>query len=136
MFVEGEDAEDGYVKSNYEAYINGDILSVVIKMDYIYDDMPVTPVYYYTFNINLDTKERVEFEELCEVAGFDKDNIDSSVLATLMENEESKYIPKEDKETGETVPYAVKKYKENSKTNRFICFVNIVCNQMILFRML
>ena len=64
---------------NYNSYINGNTLSVVIDIQYserLYKD-------YYTYNFDLNTLNLLSYEDVYKRAGFTDDNISSKVENTI-----------------------------------------------------
>ena len=71
--------EPDYVGINYEAYLNGDIVSIIIELKSGYIDWTDYNVY----NYNISTHEAVNNDEILEYAGVSKDEFISNAKKTF-----------------------------------------------------
>lgn len=71
--------EPDYVGINYEAYLNGDIVSIIIELKSGYIDWTD----YIVYNYNISTHEAVNNDEILEYAGVSKDEFISNAKKTF-----------------------------------------------------
>jgi len=81
-----------FYEVNYAAYVNEDILSVVIKST-LKEGQSAQRVMIQTYNYNLSTGEEVKLDELITKKAFNKDEINSKIRAVVQEaDNESKAV--------------------------------------------
>lgn len=127
-----------YVKSKYDSYTNGNILSILITITSGGTDVPRKD--YKTYNFNLETLKLVNYSDLYTSKNYTSDTINISV-----ENEILKHINAEiadanmpENETkGTYIDASVKNYKDSIKDNSIKYFIdaknklNIIVNIVI-----
>ena len=79
---EYEDAKTWYNIASYEVYTNKNVLSVVITTQSGGTD--VEKSIYYAYNFDLNTLKKLSFEEIYQIAGFTKENINSCSEAAIL----------------------------------------------------
>lgn len=66
---------------NYKKYVNNNALSVILT--YGVGSTDVVHPQYYTYNIDLKSGNKLSYQEVYKIAGFDSDNIDSKVESAI-----------------------------------------------------
>lgn len=72
-----------YIKTNYETYINKDILSVLLESEIGGTDAPIEN--YYAFNVNLKDLSKMNYEDIYHYAKFSEEDINKRVEKAISE---------------------------------------------------
>ena len=94
--------------SHYNSYVNGDVLSVVIEIEYsnrLYKD-------YYTYNFDVNTLKLLSYEDVYKKAGFTNDNISTKVESSIKNG--AVYKQYNQNEIENNIQKTVKAYNEKS----------------------
>ena len=74
VFEEGIQDSVSYIDTfKYQSYLNGDILSLVLEVSYGGTGVPVKN--YYTYNFDIQTGKKVNYETVYKSVGYKEDNI-------------------------------------------------------------
>ena len=115
-----------WISSNYEVYTNDNVLSVVITQST--GGTASTIKKYYTFNIDLETYNIIEFEDLYKIVGFTDSDIDEKV-ENAIENS-SHYNDKpikeyyQQSEINEWIKNSKRNYSDSVSNDSIGCFLD------------
>ena len=124
-YNDGVNNKTTYVEEcNYKKYINNDKLSIVLTYG-VGATATVHPDYY-TYNIDLKIGNKVSFEDLCTIAGFDSNSVDEKVNASIAKYLKEKYLKnEEDTASSETyISQSSRNYQKAKNDNSLKYFLS------------
>ena len=85
-----EEALPKYRSLNYEYYVNGNILSVIITAEHHYDDQK----YYSVYSFDINTKKQLNNDDIADIYGIAYSDVEREVVNQMYENLEefSEYL--------------------------------------------
>ena len=110
-----------YSISNYNKYINGDILSVVIKLESGGTAPEVNR--YFSYNFDLKTGQKLSYNDIYTKAGFDDSSIEIKVKNAIKNNEIFDFIEGDERFNTYT-DKSIQKYKNAVEDESVGCFLD------------
>ena len=108
----------------YKKYANDNSLSVVLN--YSVGGMDYTIPNYYTYNVNLKTGNKLSYEEIYTLAGFDSNNIDSKVEEAITKDlkERLDNVPGGEPDLDTYTTQSINNYKNSVSSNTIKYFLS------------